>query len=131
MTLIRCPWPPTELRPNFTRSNHWRKWRPINTAYRTTCWHEGLSQSIHMQAWPDGRIQLVYTFHPPKGCRWDKDAREGAFKAGQDGIADAMKVDDKRFDVKKIHGDPVEVGFVIVQIVTQSVESIPFRGVIS
>lgn len=133
MTLIRCPWPPTELRPNFRdRNNVAHIWRPKAKAYKDTVWKLCLEQNVHITKWPKNtRIKLVYTFHAPKGCRWDKDARESAFKWGQDAIADTMRVDDRYFDAGKIHGDPVEGGCVMVRIVTEGLIEIPLIGSIS
>jgi len=127
---ITLPWPPTECRPNFIRSNHWSKWRPKGTAYRKTCWALALEQKVRHIKWPDGQIDLTYTFHAPPKCRWDDDAKEAAFKTGQDGIAEAMGVDDKRFRVTKKHGDPTEGGCVVVHIIPPVVE-VEHRGVVS
>lgn len=130
MTVIRLPWPPTECRPNFIRSNHWSKWRPKGTKYRETCWKLALEQGAHLIKWPGGPINLTYTFHPPPKCRWDDDAKESAFKTGQDGIAQAMGIDDKRFRVSKEHGDTVEGGCVVVRIIPPVVQ-IELRGTIN
>ncbi len=127
MTIIRCDWPATELRPNFTRDNHWRKWRSKNTAYRHLCATLARAQSVHMRKWPEGDIRLSYEFYPPKGCRWDDDAMEGAFKAGQDGIADAMRVDDKHFRVTKTIKPRYGAGCVLVQILTEPVQCSPYE----
>lgn len=113
---ISLPWPPTELRPNFKRSNHWSKYQPIVNRYRYACKVLGMEQRLHLMDWPEGEINLTYTFHAPKGCRWDRDAREAAFKAGQDGIADAMGVDDRHFRAENIHGEPVKNGAVVVTV---------------
>ncbi|WP_299949093.1 hypothetical protein [uncultured Ruegeria sp.] len=126
---IKLPWPPTECRPNFIRSNHWSKWRPKGTAYKKACWALALEQGVNRIKWLDGPISLTYTFYPPRGCRWDDDAKEAAFKTGQDGIALAMGVDDGRFRVAKKHGGIVEDGCVVVQIIPPVVE-IEHRGVI-
>ena len=46
----------------------------------------------------DGKIYLEVEFYPPDRRPRDKDNMIGAFKAGQDGLADAWKVNDKRID---------------------------------
>lgn len=125
MTLIRCPWPPTELRPNFITSNHWSKWRFKVKPYKRFIDGLAKEQSVHMRKWPAGDIHLTYTFYPPKGCRWDDDAKEGAFKHGQDALADVMKVNDKHFRVEKLHiAERKGLGCVLVQILTEPVENV-------
>jgi len=132
MLLIRCPWPPTELRPNFRNANHWSKWRPKVKPYKSAVWKLCLEQSVHSLSWPSNqRVELSYTFHAPDGCRWDRDARESAFKWGQDAIAETMRVDDKFFHVAKSHGDPVEGGCVMVEILTPAVQEIEAWGAVS
>ena len=36
--IIKFPWPPKQLNPNFKRSNHWRKYQPQTKEYRKSCW---------------------------------------------------------------------------------------------
>ena len=130
--MIRMPWPPTEARPNFIRSNHWSKYRGKIAKYRRDAWLASCEMNVHKLRWPKGDIELVYTFFAPKGCRWDRDAMSGAFKAGQDGLADAMKgVDDKRFNPKVRYEKSVNEGCVMVQIVTPCISGMPVVGSIS
>lgn len=128
--IIRCPWPPTQLRPNFKRSNHWSAYRPFTKAYREICCTEGWAQNLHRTYWPDGDIAMDIIFHPPKGCRWDRDNMFGAFKAGLDGLADAMKVNDKRFDPVNSVGTPVDGGCVVVRIVTPGSTKVEVVGAV-
>ena len=114
--IIGCPWPVTQLRPNFIRGNHWSKVDKHIKAYRHTCWLLGLEQGAHLINWPKEPRSMTYTFHAPIGCRWDMDNREGAFKAGQDGIADAMSLDDQWFRPQKIHGKNMRTGCILVTI---------------
>jgi hypothetical protein len=44
------------------------------------------------------------------------DNRIAQFKAGQDGIAQALAVDDSRFEPTYRRGDPVKGGKVVVEI---------------
>ena len=131
MTLIRCPFPPTELRPNFRDKNHWGKWRPKAKAYGRDVWYLCMEQNIHKVEWPQSDIHLTYTFYAPKGCRWDQDAMESAFKWGQDAIAKTMRVDDKHFRAKKEHARSSGEGCVLVQIHTESLQYVPIVGSIS
>lgn len=128
--ILRFPWPPRQLNPNFKRRNHWSKHYRETKQYRRDCAIMAMSQNVHMVNWPDGPIEMEYTFYAPKGCRWDRDNREAAFKAGQDGLADAMRVDDRHFRVTKRHGDTVDGGCVVVRIITPCTENVTLVGVV-
>ncbi len=45
----------------------------------------------------DGDIHLWIDFYPPDRRHRDDDNMIAAFKSGRDGLADALKVNDKRF----------------------------------
>ena len=113
--LIRCPWPARELSPN-ARCHHMVKHRAVK-AYRHTCWGLAMEQSAHLRQWPaEGKITLKLTFHPPTANYPDDDNTEASFKAGRDGIAQAMGVDDARFEVTRAMGDKVKGGCVMVEV---------------
>lgn len=59
-------------------------------------------------------IPVTITFHPPTKRRYDLDNRIASFKAGQDGIAQALAVDDSRFEPTYKRGEPVKGGKVVV-----------------
>jgi len=46
----------------------------------------------------EGPVRLEVEFYPPDNRPRDKDNMIAAFKAGQDGLADAWKINDKRID---------------------------------
>ena len=117
MTLIRCDYPPADLWPNG-RPNRHAKTRKTKS-YRALCAGLAQEQSVHMRKWPTGDILVHLTFHPKKGGRPDDDNLEAAFKAGRDGIADAMGVDDGNFVVTREIGASVQGGCVLVQIITE------------
>ena len=89
---LALPWPPKELSPNY--SGHWAPQASAKKKYRFAV------RMLAMQAkWmipEDGRINLEVEFYPPDNRPRDKDNMIGAFKAGQDGLADAWKINDKR-----------------------------------
>ncbi|MCP8465912.1 endodeoxyribonuclease RusA [Pseudomonas sp. ZM23] len=91
MTLI-LPWPPRELSPNAR--THWSKKSRVARNYRRTC--QLLAFAASMKA-PPGQIRLILEFVPPDRRRRDDDNLIAAFKAGRDGLADALRVDDHRF----------------------------------
>jgi len=65
---------------------------------------------------PDGPIPVALTFHPPDRHRRDWDNLFGSMKAGLDGIAQALEVDDNRFRPRLEVGDVVRGGVVIVTV---------------
>lgn len=115
---IELPWPPKELTPNAKRRKHWSVYRKPAANYRELCFWltvqhlraEGLAIS------PSGlRIHSV-TFYPPdRRCR-DDDGMIGAFKAGRDGVADALGVDDHTFRPQYHFAEPVKNGRVVIVI---------------
>jgi len=62
------------------------------------------------------RPHVIITFHPPDKRKRDMDNMIAAFKAGQDGVADAIGVDDSKWVSSYRIGQPVKGGLVIVEI---------------
>ena len=94
---VVCPFPPTALSPNAR--GHWSKRSRAAAAYRRECWALALAAGLTpaLLAGEAGQIELFLDFFPPNRARRDDDNAIAAFKAGRDGIADALKVDDARF----------------------------------
>jgi crossover junction endodeoxyribonuclease RusA len=103
MTEIVLPWPPRELSPNARV--HWARRAKAARAYREACYW--LCKQAGIVAPKDGRIALDVRFYPPSRRRRDDDNAIGSFKAGRDGIADALGVDDSRFDCNYVLVDEV------------------------
>lgn len=89
-------WPYRELSPNFR--GHWSVVARAKRAYRTECWALVRQAKLAPIDW-DGPIYLQLTFVPPVRRRRDDDNLIASFKAGRDGLADALKVDDSRFRI--------------------------------
>lgn len=115
MTTIALPWPPKELTPNFKRRKHWSAYRGPTKAYREQCaW---LTKAKRVDVYTgELPIALTITFYPPDARRRDDDGMIGAFKAGRDGIADALGIDDRHFRPTYVVGDAVKGGAVMVTI---------------
>ncbi len=114
--LIRLPWPPKELSPNYKRSHHWTAYYKIGKSYRVQCWALTIKQcGDRVMGLPD-RIPMTITFHPPDKRHRDRDNMISSFKQGQDGIADALGVDDKRFEPTYEFGEKVKGGCVLVHV---------------
>lgn len=94
MNTVKLPWPPKELSPNSTL--HWSKKAKKKKEYRTACW--ALSLEAKLSAPPgEGKIPVEIIFYPPDKRHRDADNMVASIKAGLDGVADALKVNDKRF----------------------------------
>lgn len=113
-TTIELPWPPKELTPNFKRRKHWRSYAKPTKDYRTLCaW---LTRAKMIDATGVSRIQLYITFCPPDRRKRDDDGMIGAFKAGRDGVADGLGVDDSIFRCTYTIAGPEKPGKIIVRI---------------
>ena len=115
MNTVVLPWPPKELSPN-ARLHHMALHR-AKKAYRTACWLQarkaGMSAATLLGA-EEADVHLV--FYPPDKRNRDADNMLASMKAGLDGLADALKVDDSifrvTFDVSDDIGGMVKVSVV-------------------
>lgn len=89
---VLLPWPPKVLSPNAR--SHWATKSKAAKAYRYRCFLE--AKAVRLAA-PVGRVLLSLEFVPPNRQRRDDDNLLAAFKAGRDGLADALGVDDSLF----------------------------------
>jgi crossover junction endodeoxyribonuclease RusA len=113
--IVRCPWLDRTLSPNSRK--HWRAKADATARYLRACWaaaREAGAKDCHVGH--EGRIPVHLTFCHPTARQWDDDNLEATFKAGRDGVAKAMGVDDKRFQVTRSIGEKVKGGCVIVEI---------------
>jgi crossover junction endodeoxyribonuclease RusA len=107
---VELTWPPRGLFPNKERTQSWRKSGRLAALYRRECWVMTLASKAR------GKLLRV-VFHQPDRRRRDDDGMIAAFKAGRDGIADALGVDDFAFRPKyEFADDPVKWGKVVVTI---------------
>lgn len=96
MITVTLPWPPKELSPNARL--HWAQKTKHTKAYRKACWAQALACGIRRNAAHPVPVQMTVEFIPPDRRSYDKDNLIGRMKAGFDGLADAMGVDDKHFE---------------------------------
>jgi crossover junction endodeoxyribonuclease RusA len=104
---VILPWPPAELSPNWR--GHWAKRARAVQSYRHACCALAIAAGIEVPAYAanGGPIHLRIDFFPPNRARRDDDNAVAAFKAGRDGIADAMRCDDARFNTMTVmHREP-------------------------
>jgi crossover junction endodeoxyribonuclease RusA len=110
MSEITLPWPPKELTPNARRRNHWRVTQRYAKDYRAYCAALTIAAGVRT-----GKI-IEITFFPPDRRRRDDDGMIGAFKAGRDGVADALGCDDHTFRPAYHFAEPVKNGRIVVSI---------------
>ena len=109
---LTLPWPPKDLSPNAR--THWRKKAPITKAYKTACWALAIESGITAPE-TEGRLHLWIDFYPPDRRHRDDDNMIASFKAGRDGLALALGIDDKRFITHPFVSDQIG-GMVKVRI---------------
>lgn len=93
MSEVVLPWPPKECSPNGRL--HWARKAKAARAYREACYV--LARQARLVAPDSERIALSIEFYPPDRRARDDDNVIASFKAGRDGLADALGVDDRRF----------------------------------
>lgn len=91
--IVVYPWMPRELNPN-SRPNRYvlAKYKKI---YKTACW--AITKQANLPKIKGDRAHLEITFVKPNRMRRDLDNCLASFKAGLDGIADAIGLDDSKF----------------------------------
>lgn len=92
---LRLPWPDKDMSPNARI--HWaRKAKAVKIA-RTFAFFKTQEAEWHKIELPEGRLHIWIDFYPPTKRMPDDDNMLSRCKAYRDGIADALKIDDKRF----------------------------------
>ena len=98
MIEIVLGWPPSDLSPN--KRLHWAKLATAKKEYRKNCLsasREQLKKYSKLDNLPE-RLVLEMTFIPPDKRSYDRDNLVARMKAGIDGLADALRINDKRFN---------------------------------
>lgn len=112
MPTFDLPWPDKLLSPNARV--HWRRKSPLTKAARTTAATLAGAAFPTKPEWPSATVAMV--FHPPDNRRRDRDNLIASMKAANDGIADAIGIDDCRFVSSYAMGEVVKGGLVRVTI---------------
>ena len=92
-------WPPSDLSPN--KRLHWAKLASAKKQYRKDCYSvskEQLKKYREITKNIPKRLVLEMTFIPPDRRSYDRDNLVARMKSGIDGLADALKIDDKQFN---------------------------------
>lgn len=110
-SVITLPWPPRDLSPN-ARVHHMALAK-AKKAYRTGCaWQAAVQGAKKIDA---QRLHLTITFVPPNRRAHDLDNCLASIKAGLDGLADVLGVDDKHWSLTLHKADTIG-GFVRVEV---------------
>mgnify|MGYP001195151922 FL=1 len=92
-------WPPTDLSPNARK--HWAVVAKAKKQYRKDCYSVSKEQLKKFKKITENipeRLVLEMTFIPPDRRSYDRDNLVARMKSGIDGLADALKINDKRFN---------------------------------
>jgi crossover junction endodeoxyribonuclease RusA len=109
--VIELPFPPASL--SGHHNEHWRKLQPVKKKHREWAMLATLAAGIPV---PDeGDIRVSVTFYPPDK-RGDRTNYPNRCKPYFDGIADALKVNDRRFLPSYHFAEPTKLARVVVVI---------------
>ena len=109
---IELPFPPSDLTPHA--KGHWKPKAAATKRYRHLCAKEAMAQGLRgMSA---ERVRARITIHRPN-LRRDYQNCISCFKAGVDGIADVIGIDDRYWQIELVEGDLCRpLGLVVVEI---------------
>lgn len=101
MIEIVLGWPPSDLSPNARL--HWGKVARAKKQYRQACLSVTKEQLKNEKNKKNSknipeRLVLEMTFIPPDRRSYDRDNLVARMKAGIDGLSDALRINDKRFN---------------------------------
>jgi crossover junction endodeoxyribonuclease RusA len=112
MTEVVLPWPDARLNPNVRV--HWAVKSPITKAARDAACYA--TKAAQARVDHDGPIALRVTFCAPDKRQRDRDNCIASCKAYMDGIADALGVNDARFEPTYAMGEVRRGGAVVVTL---------------
>jgi crossover junction endodeoxyribonuclease RusA len=110
--VVTLPWPSKTLSPNARA--HWRQKASATKVAREAAHWLTWQQVGRNMNWRGAR--LSFTFNPPDKRRRDTDNCIASTKAARDGIADALGIDDSKFECSYRMGEPVKGGAVRIEI---------------
>lgn len=114
MITVTLPYPPRSLHPNGRA--HWAEKAKDTKRARTDAWGLTLS-AIGGQRPSWEAVTIQWAFHPKTANRPDDDGLVAMCKAYRDGIADALKIDDKNFTMLPVQIlEPIKGGKVVVTL---------------
>lgn len=100
MVEVNLPFPSKKLSPNARL--HWAAVAKVKKQYRHECFWLTVEHYNAVRANPpvpeEGNLTLEVTFYRPTRRAYDRDNLLARMKSGLDGVADALHINDKRFD---------------------------------
>lgn len=112
---IIMPWPARGLSPNARL--HWAQVTKLKKPYRALGMARAVEAMRGLPPYPkEGKLPVKITFHPPDRRGRDDDNMIGSFKAGRDGVAEAIGVNDRRWNTTYCIAEPVKGGLVVVEL---------------
>ena len=112
---IELPWPSRQLSPNSRQ--HWSAAAKAKKAFRARCRVLAEGQALGLLKNASGAVLVALTFFPPDRRARDLDNLLASMKAGLDGLADAMGIDDSRWRLSIQKSETtVPGGVVLVEI---------------
>jgi crossover junction endodeoxyribonuclease RusA len=112
---IVLSWPPKELNPNS--SAKLRAKLRAKKAHREEAYYATKAAlGAGYRAPVDQELAIIVTFYPPDNRRRDEDNCIGSLKRAQDGIAQAIGLDDYYLRPRYQFAEPVKGGKVVISI---------------
>jgi|TARA_R100000455_G_C6261268_1_gene116622 crossover junction endodeoxyribonuclease RusA len=112
--LIRLPWPPTKTSKNGSQGDFRGKAKAAK-GYKTDCGKECMAQ--HVRRMGVEAVDVDVTFHPPSLRAYDLDNMLARCKQGLDAVAEAIGVDDAKWQSMALRrGSKVKNGCVLVHV---------------
>lgn len=124
--IVKLPFPSPLLFPNRKHADHWTKAHAAKVKARDDAFY-ATKQAAKAFKPTDGYIPLSVLFVTPTRVRRDWDGMAGAFKASQDGIAQALGIDDSRFKpvlIDWVEGDKPGACIVAVGVAINEIRDI-------
>ena len=110
---VTLPWHPLSLNPNARA--HWSCIARCKRSYRSSAFFASV-RAFGYEPGFTAPLDVSITFCPPDNRGRDLDNMLASIKAGLDGIADAIKVDDRHWRLTIKRGEVVKGGAVHVRI---------------
>lgn len=117
--IVELSWPPSALRPNASSPGNWRLKQQAAKAYKADC--AILCRVAGFRRMDDARdLHVTVQFCPPDRRRRDLDNMLAAVKQGLDAVSEAIGIDDSRFGLTLLRGEPCKPAKVVVTIAESS-----------
>lgn len=126
--MLNLPWPDASLNPNKRVDR--RALIGVKDRQKSAWWALAKASRIDFRHMARHGLHIRLTFHPPDARRRDLDNLFSSCKAGLDGFATAIGIDDSLFSYTLRFGDKTKGGGVILEAGAEPA-FIPFLGQIS